>query len=173
MSDELVEQLSFTNMHTHTHTHTHTAGFSRPPSKTTTTSGHASIASQLPYPTHQPRESGASGSHLASEHSSMVTETIQLRPRPNEVSFPIMNVCISGIQLELSHKKVCQTQTSTCRDEILKNQPNKTGTTPQYFYTIPTSCAILPKLCVCICFLVVCRRGLSCRWKGVAWVCCA
>ena len=71
-----------------------------------------------------------------------------------------------------SHKKVCQTQTSTCRDEILKNQPNKTGTTPQYFYTIPTSCAILPKLCVCICFLVVCRRGLSCRWKGVAWVCC-
>ena len=72
-----------------------------------------------------------------------------------------------------SHKKVCQTQTSTCRDEILKNQPNKTGTTPQYFYTIPTSCAILPKLCVCICFLVVCRRGLSCRWKGVAWVCCA
>ena len=72
-----------------------------------------------------------------------------------------------------SHKKVCQTQTSTCRDEILKNQPNKTGTTPQYFYTIPTSCAILPKLCVCICFLVVCRRGLSCRWKGVVWVCCA
>ena len=72
-----------------------------------------------------------------------------------------------------SHKKVCQTQTSTCRDEILKNQPNKTGTTPQYFYTIPTSCAIFPKLCVCICFLVVCRRGLSCRWKGVAWVCCA
>ena len=45
---------------------------------------------------------------------------------------------------ETSHKKVCQTQTSTCRDEILKNQPNKTGTTPQYFYTIPTSCAILP-----------------------------
>ena len=43
-----------------------------------------------------------------------------------------------------SHKKVCQTQTSTCRDEILKNQPNKTGMTPQYFYTIPTSCAILP-----------------------------
>ena len=72
-----------------------------------------------------------------------------------------------------SHKKVCQMQTSTCRDEILKNQPNKTGTTPQYFYTIPTSCAILPKLCVCICLLVVCRRGLSCRWKGVAWVCCA
>ena len=45
---------------------------------------------------------------------------------------------------ETSHKKVCQIQTSTCRDEILKNQPNKTGTTPQYFYTIPTSCAILP-----------------------------
>ena len=43
-----------------------------------------------------------------------------------------------------SHKKVCQTQTSTCRDETLKNQPNKMGTTPQYFYTIPTSCAILP-----------------------------
>ena len=80
---------------------------------------------------------------------------------------------VSSASYELSHKKVCQTQTSTCRDEILKNQPNKTGTTPQYFYTIPTSCAILPKLCVCICFLVVCRRGLSCRWKGVAWVCCA
>ena len=82
-----------------------------------------------------------------------------------------LKLCMEGVHK--SHKKVCQTQTSTCRDEILKNQPNKTGTTPQYFYTIPTSCAILPKLCVCICFLVVCRRGLSCRWKGVAWVCCA
>ena len=35
-------------------------------------------------------------------------------------------------------------KTSTCRDGTLKNQPNKMGTTPQYFYTIPTSCAILP-----------------------------
>ena len=39
-------------------------------------------------------------------------------------------------------------QTSTCRDETLKNQPNKTETTPQYFYTIPTSCAILLNLCI-------------------------
>ena len=49
-----------------------------------------------------------------------------------------------------SHKKVCQTQTSTCRDESVKNQPNKTGTTLQYFYTIPTSCAILPTACLCL-----------------------
>ena len=32
------------------------------------------------------------------------------------------------------------------RDGTLKNQPNKVGTTPQYFYTIPTSCAILPSI---------------------------
>ena len=24
---------------------------------------------------------------------------------------------------------------------------------------------------VCMCLLVVCRRGLSCRWKSVVWVC--
>ena len=41
--------------------------------------------------------------------------------------------------------KVCKMQTSTCRDGTLKNQPNKIGTT-QYFYTIPTSCAILPTM---------------------------
>ena len=39
-------------------------------------------------------------------------------------------------------------KTSTCRDGTLKNQPNKIGTTPQYFYTIPTSCAILPTIFV-------------------------
>ena len=37
-------------------------------------------------------------------------------------------------------------KTSTCRDGILKNKPNKMGTTPQYFHTIPTSCAILQTL---------------------------
>ena len=51
----------------------------------------------------------------------------------------------------------------------LKNQPNKMGMTPQYFYTIPTSRANLPT--VCLCLLVVCRRGLSCTWKAVVWVC--
>ena len=55
----------------------------------------------------------------------------------------------------------------------LRDSTTSYHVTPQYFYTIPTSCAILPKLCDCICFLVECRRGLSCRWKGVAWVCCA
>ena len=52
--------------------------------------------------------------------------------------------------LYTSHKKVFQMKTSACRDETLKNQPNKMGTTPQHIYTIPTSCAILPTmLCVC------------------------
>ena len=31
-------------------------------------------------------------------------------------------------------------------DGNLKNQPNEIGTTPQYFHTIPTSCAILQTL---------------------------
>ena len=43
-------------------------------------------------------------------------------------------------------KKVFQMKTSACRDETLKNQPNKMGTTPQHIHTIPTSCAILPTL---------------------------
>ena len=43
-------------------------------------------------------------------------------------------------------KKVFSMKTSTCRDGTLKNQPNKIGTTPQYFYTIPISCAILPTM---------------------------
>ena len=34
-------------------------------------------------------------------------------------------------------------KTNTCRDGTLKNQPNEIGMTPQHFYTIPTSCAIL------------------------------
>ena len=29
---------------------------------------------------------------------------------------------------------------------MLKNQPNKMGTTPQHIHTIPTSCAILPTM---------------------------
>ena len=49
-----------------------------------------------------------------------------------------------------SHKNVFRMKTSTCRDEMLKNQPNKMGTTPQHIHTIPTSCAILPTMfCVC------------------------
>ena len=35
-------------------------------------------------------------------------------------------------------------KTSTCRDVILKNQPDKMGMIAQYFHTILTSCAILP-----------------------------
>ena len=35
---------------------------------------------------------------------------------------------------------------SACRDETLKNQPNKMGTTPQHIHPIPTSCAILPTM---------------------------
>ena len=31
-------------------------------------------------------------------------------------------------------------KTSACRDATLKNPPNNMGTTPQHFYTIPTSC---------------------------------
>ena len=38
-----------------------------------------------------------------------------------------------------SHKKVFKRKTSTCRDETLKNQPNKMGTTPQHIHAIVTS----------------------------------
>ena len=52
--------------------------------------------------------------------------------------------------IKTSHKKVFRMKTSTCRDETLKNQLNKMGTTPQHIHTIPTSCAILPTMfCVC------------------------
>ena len=37
-------------------------------------------------------------------------------------------------------------KTSTCRDETLKTQLYKMGTTPQHIHTIPTSCAILPTI---------------------------
>ena len=37
-------------------------------------------------------------------------------------------------------------KTSACRDETLKNQPNKMGMTPQHIHTIPTSCSILPTM---------------------------
>ena len=59
-------------------------------------------------------------------------------------------------------------KTSACRDGTLKNQPNWMGMTPQYFNTIPASCAILPpltQLCF-VCLLVMCR-GLQ---KAVWWV---
>ena len=60
-----------------------------------------------------------------------------------KASSPLLPICTS-------HKKVFRMKTSTCRDETLKNQPNKMGTTPQHIHTIPTSCAILPTMfCVC------------------------
>ena len=42
--------------------------------------------------------------------------------------------------------KIYWMKTSTCRDGTIKNQPNQMGMTPQSFYTIPTSCAILPTI---------------------------
>ena len=46
--------------------------------------------------------------------------------------------------------KVFWIKTSVCRYGTLKTQPNKIGTTPQYFHTIPTSCAILLTIpCIC------------------------
>ena len=42
---------------------------------------------------------------------------------------------------------------------MLKNQPNKMGTTPQHIHTIPTSCAILPTM-FCVCYIVVYIGGL-------------
>ena len=57
-------------------------------------------------------------------------------------------------------------KTSTCRDGTLKNQPNKIGTTPQYFlYTIPTSCAILPTM-PCVGYLWA-QKG--CLWGARLW----
>ena len=50
-------------------------------------------------------------------------------------------------------------------DEMFKTQPNKMGTTPQHLHTIPTYCAILPT--VFLCLLVVCTGGL---WKVVGRV---
>ena len=76
--------------------------------------------------------------------------------------------------MDESHKKVFSTKTSTCRDGTLKNQPNKIGTTPQYFYTIPTSCAILPTL-HCVCYLCVQKGclGHGRLWDEQYWVCSA
>ena len=76
--------------------------------------------------------------------------------------------------LKTSHKKVFSTKTSTCRDGTLKNQPNKIGTTPQYFYTIPTSCAILPTM-HCVCYLCVQKGclGHGRLWDEQYWVCSA
>ena len=50
-------------------------------------------------------------------------------------------------------------KTSACRDETLKNHPNKMGTTPQHIHTIPIFCVL--------CLLVVCIGGL---WKVVGRV---
>ena len=54
-------------------------------------------------------------------------------------------------------------KTGACSDGTLKTQPNKMGTTPQHFHTIPTSCAILPTMpCVsCVHRRVVEGSGLS------------
>ena len=73
-----------------------------------------------------------------------------------------------------SHKKVFSMKTSTCRDGTLKNQPNKIGTTPQYFYTIPTSCAILPTM-HCVCYLCAQKGclGHGSLWNEQYWVCSA
>ena len=73
-----------------------------------------------------------------------------------------------------SHKKVFSMKTSTCRDGTLKNQPNKIGTTPQYFYTIPTSCAILPTM-HCVCYLCAQKGclGHGSLWNKQYWVCSA
>ena len=77
----------------------------------------------------------------------------------------------------LKSQKVFWTKTGACRDGTLKNQPNKMGTTPQHFHTIPTSCAILPTmLCVsCVHSRVVEGSGLGsagcmfsacwCEWR--------
>ena len=76
--------------------------------------------------------------------------------------------------LVTSHKKVFSMKTSTCRDGTLKNQPNKIGTTPQYFYTIPTSCAILPTM-HCVCYLCAQKGclGHGSLWNEQYWVCSA
>ena len=80
----------------------------------------------------------------------------------------------SAMQILTSHKKVFSMKTSTCRDGTLKNQPNKIGTTPQYFYTIPTSCAILPTM-HCVCYLCAQKGclGHGSLWNEQYWVCSA
>ena len=54
-------------------------------------------------------------------------------------------------------------KTSACRDETLKNQPNKMGTIPQHIHTIPTSCAILQIFVSC-----VHRRVVEGSGEGIA-----
>ena len=86
--------------------------------------------------------------------------------------FQQKHVCV--IYIKTSHKKVFSMKTSTCRDGTLKNQPNKIGTTPQYFYTIPTSCAILPTM-HCVCYLCAQKGclGHGSLWNEQCWVCSA
>ena len=73
------------------------------------------------------------------------------------VGFVVARLCdtlnpLDAGSIYTSHKKVFRMKTSACRDGTLKNQPNKMGTTPQYIYTIPISCAILPTM-LCVCYL--------------------
>ena len=82
--------------------------------------------------------------------------------------------CKTRKHIYTSHKKVFSMTTSTCRDGTLKNQPNKIGTTPQYFYTIPTSCANLPTM-HCVCYLCAQKGclGHGSLWNEQYWVCSA
>ena len=59
---------------------------------------------------------------------------------------PFLKTIPKKKQQEKGLKKVFQRKTSACRDETLKNQPNKMQTTPQHIHTIPTSCGILPTM---------------------------
>ena len=97
-----------------------------------------------------------------SQHSSSVTSLLlQLPTTTFALSFFRKSTLVTG-QLVLAHDMggsqyyLCETsilqvtkkfsQAHVARDGTLKNQPNKVGTTPQYFYTIPTSCAILASI---------------------------
>ena len=66
-----------------------------------------------------------------------------IRRRHNKIQNP--NAAQKGT-LKQRKKGRNKLQKRTCRDGTLKNQPNKIGTTPQYFHTIPTSCTILQTL---------------------------
>ena len=68
----------------------------------------------------------------------------------------------------IKSQKSFQMKTSAYRDGVIKNQPNKIGTTPQHIYIIPTSCAILPTI-YALCLLVVCIAGLT-LWKAVGGI---
>ena len=88
--------------------------------------------------------------------------------------FHVVMLTTQAVSYTTSHKKVFSMKTSTCRDGTLKNQPNKIGTTPQYFYTIPTSCAVLPTM-HCVCYLCAQKGclGHGSLWNEQYWVCSA